>query len=494
MSLDDLLQDLRENAPELTIRFADFRNNNQEVAAVARLLHGNDASNDFMFSFANWGEPVTTTLNWDPLLHELVTREKLENVAIVLIPIEEPLLLPLFRNQLFQALQQNSNLHSLKMSAACFRNNCSEGFVSFLDGAQGLTNMSFARCGADDIGDARNIAAALSRNNRIQTLEFTECRANLLCPIFRALASADSQSCIAKFVCKPSPNNNEDSNLIAEAMQQYLGSDAATIHCLELRNKFDRNSGTSRILEGLSRNRSVSDLRLINCSVGDEEQARMLADCVRQNANLTALEVTSGYLDSLFEHQVFLNAVVSNLTWRQSPLKCLKIGQGITVTNAVFRNLMTAVSNSRLEHLFFYSLHGSNFHALLEAFPSFRIEKITYQFFRDNLDEEELYLDAIKRNYSVQSVHTLRDGENYLFTGANQSRLDFYLDRNRKLAEWAANPKMVPRNLWQYAMTLALKAGINSLYQSLLALSGQGIGLRQQGRKRKRPQYYKPSS
>jgi len=83
--------------------------------------------------------------------------------------------------------------------------------------------------------------------------------------------------------------------------------------------------------------------------------------------------------------------------------------------------------------------------------------------------------------------------ENWL-NEANQSRLELYLYRNRKLAQWIENPKLVPRDLWQYAIMLALEAGINSLYQSLLALSGHDIGLRQQGRKRKRPRYYDPSS
>jgi len=109
--------------------------------------------------------------------------------------------------------------------------------------------------------------------------------------------------------------------------------------------------------------------------------------------------------------------------------------------------------------------------------------------------EEDRLLEALKRNYIVQRVKCTRadwDGDLILFNEANQARLEFFLDRNRKLKQWMANPKLVPCELWSYAILLALEAGANALYQSLLSLSGQGVGLKKQGRKRKLPQYFKP--
>jgi len=101
-------------------------------------------------------------------------------------------------------------------------------------------------------------------------------------------------------------------------------------------------------------------------------------------------------------------------------------------------------------------------------------------------DEEEQVLGALKRNYNFQSVKCDDYGNNWL-TEQNRSRLEFYLHRNKQLAQWVENPKLVPRALWPDAMEMALKAGKSSLYKSLLALSGHDLCMYTvRGGKRKR--------
>ena len=78
------------------------------------------------------------------------------------------------------------------------------------------------------------------------------------------------------------------------------------------------------------------------------------------------------------------------------------------------------------------------------------------------------------------------------FTDDEENLLQLYFDRNERLAQWVDNPMTVPRLLWPEAIELALEAGEDTLFQSLLALSGHALGSMQGKRKRKRPSYYKP--
>jgi len=218
----------------------------------------------------------------------------------------------------------------------------------------------------------------------------------------------------------------------------------------------------------------------------------MLAGLVCSNPNLTTLRVLADHGRDLFTFQSFLDAVMANLVWRESPLRCLEIHPSIHIVT--FRALLTAAANSpTLEHLVVRIIHANKancFQALHEAFPSLKTKDITLEH-RDKIqDKEERLFEAVKRNYIVQSLHA----NNFLLAPINLALISTYLDRNCKLAEWVKNPKMVPRDLWQYAIMLALEAGMNYLYQGLLAISGEGIGLHQQGQKRKRSHCFDPSS
>jgi len=142
---------------------------------------------------------------------------------------------------------------------------------------------------------------------------------------------------------------------------------------------------------------------------------------------------------------------------------------------------MAAVSSStRLEHLDLHSIgsrerNGNHEQEVLDAVPSFKMKNLKLIFAHDN--GQAALLELLKRNYFIQNVEcAVLPGREY-WNEANRMRLDFYLNRNRKLSQWMENPKLVPRDLWPEAMKLALEAGITSLYLSLLELSSEGIGL-----------------
>jgi len=110
----DLTQRLEHNqSRHINIQLRLFETDDQ-VARVAQALHGNDSVDTFCLLFYDGNDShAPAHLNWGPLVQELESREKLRKVEVLDNPPEH--LLPLFRDQLFQALQQNTNLQSMKL-------------------------------------------------------------------------------------------------------------------------------------------------------------------------------------------------------------------------------------------------------------------------------------------------------------------------------------------------------------------------------------------
>jgi len=152
--------------------------------------------------------------------------------------------------------------------------------------------------------------------------------------------------------------------------------------------------------------------------------------------------------------------------------------------------MRAAARSARLDHLVVRdnSQHpNSCYQTLVEEIISLlKVKKLSLTLEREPQEEEShQLLEALKNNYAIQSMEcSLSYNDENFLSEANQARLEFFLDRNRKLAQWTKNPKLVPRELWSYALSLAKEAGIDSLFRSLLALSGEGVGLCEKRRKR----------
>jgi len=283
-----------------------------------------------------------------------------------------------------------------------------------------------------------------------------------------------------------------------------------------------RDEGTFDFLKGLIRNSSVNELTFESCRLcnyvedddddeeeeeefdEDEEPAWHLANIVRsKNPKHLSLLDCDFFLSDLFS-----NAVVALLTRRESSLERLIISQtnhddydfdeDDCIPLDTFRDVLNAAASStRLETLVIKNIYVENTSALLalqDYVPRFKGKELILSFSDEsNQQEQKELLAALKNNYNVQSVHCSVFGSADIWLNpVNQRRLESFLNRNRNLAQWVENPKRVPRELWPRAMALALKAGLDSFYRSLLALSEQGVELRRKRRKRKRPQYYKP--
>lgn len=108
-------------------------------------------------------------------------------------------------------------------------------------------------------------------------------------------------------------------------------------------------------------------------------------------------------------------------------------------------------------------------------------------------------LQALQRNFSLFSVRTIIESSNAtdFFVDGKASAIDAtddtmvyqfwrYLRRNKRLADWIANPELVPKHLWPEALNLARQAGHDALFQSLQTVLGMGYAKSLSGRKRKR--------
>ena len=170
--------------------------------------------------------------------------------------------------------------------------------------------------------------------------------------------------------------------------------------------------------------------------------------------------------------------------------------------NAFARWMNALTQNAWLEHLSIsvwdqkMKYFEPFFQTLVQSIPTLKIKTFSIKIFAfgSGQREESAFLAAVKANYVVQSVQcvTTRAGVTDWLSRANQSRLNSYLLRNKKLAAWVENPLRLPSRLWPEAIALARDAGRDTLYCSWQALGVQGDGLKHKGRKRKLPQFYKP--
>jgi len=519
-----LMHQLRRNDPEdvkiyIKLTNGDLRNDNQ-IAAVAHALHGHEYANDLTFFFADRDnydndedQQDLSLLNWGPLLRELETREKLETVTILDSPTRD-YLITLFRDQFWQALQRNTNVKSLELVGIEFSGNNVAAIVSFLDGASALTDLLLESCTVDSRDVARNIATALQRNNRIQTLklgmwddeEYSLCRTFL-----HSLASSDIASRLKKLTFQlPDVESEQELESIAENLGQYLES-THVLQCLELEYvRFDQPSVASHILRGLSRNQSVTELAFCYCSIAEEEEdfddddddedddeqdpVQELATFFQSMTALKSLRITDG---DFFNFESVCAAVAEGLVRCNSTLRCLDFEVGrmywpeVPIPLPGFQSLLVAASrNFKLQRLRIGCPpipDDPHVNAILEAVPSLKATDLALVFrMQPRPDHKEGLLRALENNYIFQSIDCgvfLPSSREDLFDEADRAQLEIYLNRNRRLAEWVKNPKLVPQELWSYALDLALKAGINPLFQSLLALSGEGVGLRMHRRK-----------
>lgn len=510
---------LRANSPErkdISIELWSFQTEPQ-VAELVQALRANEYATGFILNFM-MDNNLNENLNWGLVFREIAARQNLKNIKFASTPRGR--FLPLLRDCFFlpRINSTTSSLWLLTFHNFCFYNDM-EDIVSCLDGAaMDLTNLSFENCFVENATASTMLTAALQRNSRLQSFALSRGGSDLMCPILESLASSNSASRLKRLICFLPSSGHQENKLRVEALQQYLESPSATIQCLVLGYvTFDRHSGPmNKVWDGLSRNTSVNELVLKNCWLGqrrfrgmlggehahEQEDAQQFATLLRSKADLAILCLAGEC--NFFNFPIVVDAVRELLVRRGSPLRCLDaeilIGTYYTIPLDAFQTLLTASSKSvSLKRLRIRAIrtdvNSGYFDALLNAIPSLKVKDLCVTVLDESgeVEQEARLLEALKNNYSIQRCQCLRtsrvgNDSRPLFNNTNRARLEFYLHRNHKLAHWTKHPELVPRDLWTYAVNLALKAGINTLFESLMALSGQGVGLQDQhaAQKRKR--------
>lgn len=439
--------------------------NDEQVVRLARALRENKCDSSTIFQFSFQENPYPDAVNWAPLVQafELFPKEG-QKIQFSEVPGIAAGSLSMLCISICQALKRNPNILDL-----CFQNAfvAEASIVPILE-AQSLTNLTLDECSADPndtVQNHRNMAAALERNNHgLKELDYS---------------SAEGSD-----------------YFFVESLAQYLGSASCTIQRLRVESIYfgdDDHPKTSSMSRALRRNTSVTVLVFDICDIAEDD-----ATVIQEFANLVRREKGPSSLHfqecNFFSFPEICDALKEVLLRRKgkSPLRCLTIScydcDSIVIPIANFRILLQALTNStQLECLSILDIKPAeavHVQALLGAVACIKVGELTVSLaYQQPLLEEDrerfldVLLDALRKNYIVKSVSVTNNIGDSVLDDTKQARLAFYLDRNHKLAEWIENPSLVPRELVSYAVMLALKAGANQLYQSLMTLSGEGIGL-----------------
>jgi len=409
--------------PRIGLRF--FCNAANKLAALVQALRTNNEITHLVFSFRDSNDlemvdgAAPPLSYWDPLLNELATREKLETVEIYFAPTGGHLL-PLFRDQFFQALQQRTkHLESLELNFVEFSRNNSEGVVSYLLGGGALSSPTHLRLysctevqrisGAAASPAAGSVTSVLRHSAQLQRLTITNCREGFVSDIFRSLAYFDDDnyaSGLAEVVIESIEPDLDPRELpYLEVMGQYFESPRATIQSLTMRSVcFDNTLGFSRLSQGLIQSASVKELVFYSCYFqGEEEdegdanreQLQYLADLVRNKSNLSILRA------QFFDMEEFCDAVIEVLGQRASPLRCLDIEYP---NNLMFRELVKAVARSTgLEQVAINAIYfdphippSGNFGTLFNQIRSLKVAELKLDFMMGSeADAQELVMGAL---------------------------------------------------------------------------------------------------
>jgi len=459
-----------------------------------------------------------------PLFRELETRDNLEFVTVKDYVTafdwryDEPAaatLLPLL-SRILEAFQRNDKLGRLQFIEVKVPRHFTPTFLGALEAAN-LTSLHLEKF---TVVDAESLALTLNRSTNLKTLGLHCCDDALVLPI---LLNLPVNTTLTKLCYTLVFHSSEE---ISQALKNLLVA-SKSLQSFEL-HYWTRIPVPARlvsnIVEGLIQSTNVTDVSLTRvwaAGTTHPQVAVCLSHLLRSKTYLSTLRLDESEKDL---SPGIYNTLAEVLRRPKSPLRnvYLVLNQFSRFPFTAFRNLVRAVANSGVEHFAIsvgsrgvrsgarvspMAMQEQYFQVLLEAIPSFKVKTFTYgcTFVALNRQQERqgigifdidaqqkhqrdqsvvTFLAALKRNYNIKHVE-IADG---ILSNEENEQLDFILDRNRRLADWVENPALVPPLLWPTALMLALKAGKETLYQSLLALTGHDIGApdQQSNRKRKR--------
>ena len=388
---------------------------------------------------------------------------------------------------------------------------------SFLDTAASITKFELRMCRMEQNGaaGARILAEALASNTNIEDLSLLNLEDACLLPILQGLVA---NSTLRKLTYAPYFRREGTRGPLVEAslaIQRVLESSTTCIRAFTLTGCQDfypppkiPGAELRPITQALIQSPTVTDIRISHCRVFEAEAKRLVGSIAQTKPNLSSLALHSCEFRSQpgFQDEYLYEPLNRSLVRSDSSLRYLEFVSTFLpyeLPNERFGALMAAVTKSKLEHLCVGRLQTrQELQALIDCIPAMKLEKLTIETHLINYWAREVMVEmkpslmhALQRNYSLRRAEVTC---NYLsnfewFDDDQKTKLIFYSERNQSLGEWVENPSTVGRRVWPEALTHAQLAGPDTLFKSLLALSGSGVGLRQSNRKRKQPHDYQPS-
>ena len=438
----------------------------QDDVVLAEALERNDYVNEILFE-ARQPRPQQQQQRWDNLLRVVATREKLERVSFHGYGTEEmeqvAMILPV--------VQQNPFVQTVQLT----RCDLSSGEIisSFLDTATSLTEFGLCDCIMTTQGAGR-IAASLQRITNLRTLSLSDLEETRLTRILQGLEmNAFLQS------LSLSLNYQTLGPAVSLAIQRLLERTPA-IQSLELIRLLVTEESLGLICQALIRSTTTSKVRLDHCHFRTQASMDLFRRLLETKPNLQCAIIKNCSFPANAKRLVgdWLSAA---LLRPNSPLRTLELRQGdlnIFFPGPNFGALLSAVRRSQLERFNIGYIHlEEQFQTLLSNLPSMKIQELEIGFGwemlgRDGGNRQQDLLRAVKRNFCLRSLKGNFPGGHPFFTDDDEKLLQFYFDRNKRLAQWVANPDTIPPLLWPDALGLALEAGENSLYRSLQAVLG----------------------
>ena len=475
---------LQRNDPHVSDVTIELRDHVRLDTRLAQALSGNSYITKIRMYWRSYSS------DWNALLQEIATRGNLQELILVGGPGEQQTHHPLDRLLPFlRAAQRNQSIGYLELK----QTRLGDEDIAVLATATSWSRIRFEDCEMEEAA-AQQLATVLQGSTTIQTLElFLRRNGNFVVPALRKLSSNGSVQNLVLCFHSWESGMEEASRAI-----QHLFESTTTIERVELlgyASLFYQSDLLRPVVDGLIASGSITDITLGFPFAGagvPHQIHRILND----KENLRSL----GLQDSSFgRHQQLYAAVNAALLRPRSSLRSLNILEdSLALEIPDLRALLQAVSESKLDR---FSLGVINsrvqVNAITSAIPSMRVQHIDLHFGIDsNLEQEaqkEELLQALEQNYNVQSVtgtqRTTRLSHLNLFDeDPDRNRVANITDRNTCVAEFAGKPDTVNRAVWPELLSLAEKAGPDTLFRSVRSVLGNGeFGTSQSKRKRKRP-------
>jgi len=277
---------------------------------------------------------------------------------------------------------------------------------------------------------------------------------------------------------------------ITLAIQNLL--ERTSIQCLELEDHSFTEESFRPICQALIHSTTVSKVQFNWCDFSDAGSVDLFRQLLQTKPNLQLLKI--GYCSFFGNSKAHVGDTMSAaLLQPNSMLRSLELMQrdlNPFFPGPTFGELLSAVGRSSLERFSIGCFQSeAQFQTLMSSLPAMKIQELEFCLngpLRVGADRKQDLLRAVKRNFSLQSLKiTLADGR-AVFTEEDNMRLQFFFDRNKRLAQWVASPATVPCLLWPDALGLALQAGEDPLFCSLQAVLGDEVESTSGTRKRKR--------